>query len=95
LFVDVDAIFFALGHDGASLRDGKGGWLAEGRAVVGIRPMPHVSIYAGPTYNAYFTQDFGADPPMQSPLVTTSASRSFASWRWPGFAIGLQVMTGD
>jgi len=95
VFVDIDALAFALSHDAGSLPDRKGGWLAEGRAVVGVRPVPHVSIYAGPTYNAYITQDIGSDPPFQSHLVASAASRSFAYSRWPGFSIGLQVMSGD
>jgi hypothetical protein len=94
LYVDFDALVFALTKDGG-FPDRKGGWLAEARAVVGVHPVRFVSIYGGPTFNAYVTQDLASESPYRSRLVASAETRSLAYARWPGFAIGMTVMLGD
>src|SRR5258705_7885876 len=74
-FVDLDAFGVALSNERTSMSDRTGGgWLAEVRGVLGIRPMRYLSIYAGPTYNAYVTENVGSDPPLRSRAVPTDES---------------------
>ncbi len=94
-FADIDGFAVALGSDRASVPDPKGGWLAQVRGVVGLHPIPILSVYAGPTYNAYVTENLRSEPPMRSRFVATTETQSFSYSRWPGFAVGVQLMTGD
>ncbi len=95
-YVDFDALAIALGNERNGVPDRTGGgWLAEIRGVLGIRPLRHLSIYGGPTYNAYVTENLGSDPPLRSRFVSTVESQTFALSQWPGFTVGMQLMTGD
>ena len=63
--------------------------------VIGIRPVSMLSVYAGPTYNAYYTEHVGSEPPLRSKLVSTVESQTYAYSQWPGFSVGVALMTGD
>jgi hypothetical protein len=82
VFVDIDVL------DHVELVPTSGGpnMVAEARAVVGVRPSPYLSVFAGPTFNV---------------LVATNASRAdlpgYAThdggssvWQWPGVAVGVE-----
>jgi hypothetical protein len=96
VYVDLDGLVMGLGNERTGLPDRTaGGWLAEVRGVVGIRPGRLLSIYAGPTYNAYYTENVGSEAPLRSKVVSTDASRSFSYAQWPGFAVGIALLTGN
>jgi hypothetical protein len=95
-FLDLDGLVNVLPNPQGGFPDRSGGgWLAQVRGVVGIHPIPIVSIYAGPTYNAYVTEDLLAEPLTRSRLAATYESRSFSYSRWPGFMAGIQLMSGN
>jgi hypothetical protein len=95
-YVDIDGLAMALGNDRGDFPDQtSGGWLSEIRAVLGYRPFRHLSIYAGPSYNAYYTENVGSELPVRSKFVSTVESSTFAYSQWPGFTLGVQLMTGD
>jgi hypothetical protein len=96
LFVDFDLLAIGIVNDRTGMPDRTGGgWLTQVRGVLGIRPMRYLSIYAGPTYNAYLTENVGSEPPLRSRVVSTVESTTFSYSQWPGFALGLQLLTSN
>ena len=64
--------------------------LSELRVLLGYELLPHVTVFAGPTYNVALVTDPGhADLPGYASLLTTNASTTVHAW--PGAALGLEV----
>jgi hypothetical protein len=64
--------------------------LSELRVLLGYALLPHVTAFAGPTYNVLVASDFGrADAPGYATLLGNSATTSVHAW--PGAALGLEV----
>jgi hypothetical protein len=93
LYVDFDALGYFLTDKTNS--PNKIGWLTQGRAVLGVRPIPAVALYAGPTYNAYITNYVDAEPLFRSGIVTTTRDGTASYSHWPGLSVGVQLLMPD
>jgi hypothetical protein len=63
--------------------------LSELRAVVGYALWPHVSAFAGPTFNVLVAPDLSrADAPGYASVLGGSTSTAYRAW--PGVAVGLE-----
>lgn len=88
LYVDVDVLGYTL-HEPSSFA--LASVLAQARAALGVRLLPRLALYAGPTYN--FAYAFGRDPdlsPYGSLLINDDPLEPIRGW--PGMFVGVQVL---
>jgi hypothetical protein len=69
--------------------------VAEARVIFGYTLAPHLSLFAGPTYNVLLATDVSrADMPdyatRDSRPSSAASGTSVSVWGWPGVAVGVE-----
>lgn len=66
--------------------------LAQGRLMLGLQLFEHLALFAGPTYNAYFSwSDEDRQAPTTLPVRQLQVNSDITLQHWPGMQFGLRI----
>lgn len=90
-WMEMDMSGSVVRHRGEPLLNGANA-LAQGRLMLGLQLFEHFALFAGPTYNAYFSwSDEDRQAPTTLPVRQLQLDPDITLQHWPGLQFGLRI----
>ncbi|XXF75312.1 hypothetical protein P2318_19815 [Myxococcaceae bacterium GXIMD 01537] len=90
-WLDLDVTGSVVRQRGQALLDGAN-VLAQGRLMFGFQLFEHLALFAGPTYNTYFSwSDEDRQAPTTQPVRVYQVDPDITLQHWPGLQVGLRI----
>ncbi|HZI09828.1 MAG TPA: peptidase [Myxococcus sp.] len=92
LWLDLDVTGGAVQPVQKPLEGDGGNVLGQARLMLGFQVLPRLAVFAGPTYNAWYTwgqPDFGSITRL--PVRESQPETDQRLQHWPGFQVGLHI----
>ncbi|RKH03157.1 caspase family protein, partial [Corallococcus sp. CA053C] len=90
-WVDVDAVGSQVLSTDSPFSSKSNNLLAQARGMLGFQVMPRLAVFAGPTYNAWFTWGEPGFAKLTTLSVKSHSGTDSRVQHWPGFQLGVRI----